>query len=42
MIQPGTVEAMTQSVVGQAALVVGGGLFVVGFLVIRRMTRFDG
>ncbi|MGW6129354.1 type II secretion system F family protein [Cellulomonas sp. NPDC055163] len=41
-IQPGTVEAMTSQWIGRAALVVGGGLFVGGFLLIRRMTRFDG
>jgi len=40
-IQPGTVQIMTQSLVGQIALVVAGGLFVTGFLVIRRMTRIE-
>jgi tight adherence protein B len=40
-IQPGTVEAMTTNFIGQVALVVSGGLFVGGFLVIRRMTRVD-
>jgi tight adherence protein B len=42
LLQPGTVQAMTRSFVGQAALVVGGALFVGGFVAIRRMTRFDG
>lgn len=41
-LQPGTVQAMTESLVGQVALLIGGGLFAIGFLVIRRMTRFDG
>jgi len=40
-IQPGSVEAMTGSIVGQVALVVSGGLFTLGFLLIRRMTRLD-
>jgi tight adherence protein B len=40
-IQPGTVQTMTSNLVGQIALVVSGGLFVIGFLVIRRMTRID-
>jgi tight adherence protein B len=38
---PGTVETMTTSPAGQAALVVSGTLFAGGFLVIRRMTRID-
>ncbi len=41
-IQPGTVQAMTDSWVGRFALVVSGGLFFAGFVAIRRMTRFDG
>lgn len=40
-IQPGTVQIMTQSPLGQIALMVSGGLFVAGFLVIRRMTRIE-
>jgi tight adherence protein B len=40
-IQPGTVQIMTTTVVGQIALVVSGGLFVAGFLTIRRMTRIE-
>lgn len=41
-IQPGTVEAMVSQWIGRAALVVGASLFLGGFLLIRRMTRFDG
>jgi len=41
-IQPGTVQAMTESWAGRTALVVAGGLFFSGFVAIRRMTRFDG
>ncbi len=41
-IQPGTVEAMTASWLGRAGLVAGGTLFVSGFVLIRRMTRFHG
>ena len=33
---------MTQSLLGQVALVVGSSLFLAGFLLIRRMTRYDG
>ena len=40
-IQPGSVEAMTGHIVGQIALVISGALFVMGFLLIRRMTRMD-
>ncbi|NUU18153.1 type II secretion protein F [Cellulomonas humilata] len=42
IIQPGTVQAMLDSWVGRAALLVGSSLFVGGFLLIRRMTRYDG
>ncbi|MGN8246580.1 type II secretion system F family protein [Cellulomonas soli] len=42
VIQPGTVQAMTSSWIGRGALVVGSALFVSGFLLIRRMTRFEG
>lgn len=41
MIQPGTVEIMTRTLMGQVALVVSGALFVTGFLAIRRMTRIE-
>lgn len=41
-IQPGTVQAMTSEWLGRAALVVASVLFVSGFLLIRRMARFDG
>lgn len=40
-IQPGSVEAMTAHPIGQLALVSAGSLFVLGFYLIRRMTRFD-
>ena len=40
-IQPGTVERMTQNLIGQIALVVALGLFLVGHLMVRRMTRID-
>jgi tight adherence protein B len=40
-IQPGTVERMTQSLLGQIALVVSLGLFLVGHLMVQRMTRID-
>lgn len=42
LLQPGTVAAMTQDWLGRAALIVGSSLFFGGFLLIRRMTRFDG
>jgi tight adherence protein B len=41
LIRPGTVELMTQSLIGQGALVVGFGLFAAGFVLIRRMTRIE-
>jgi tight adherence protein B len=40
-IQPGSVEAMTGHLVGQIALVISGALFLLGFFLIRRMTRMD-
>jgi len=40
-IRPGTVDLMTRQLLGQLALGVGGGLFVAGFVIIRRMTRID-
>jgi tight adherence protein B len=40
-IQPGTVERMTQNLIGQIALVVALGLFLIGHLMVRRMTRID-
>ena len=40
-IQPGSVEAMIGSILGQIALIVSGSLFALGFYLIRRMTRFD-
>ncbi|HEY0949918.1 type II secretion system F family protein [Nocardioides sp.] len=40
-IQPGSVEAMTGQIVGQISLVIAGSLFVLGYYLIRKMTRFD-
>ena len=40
-IAPGTVERMTQTLVGQVALLVSFGLFLAGHLTVRRMTRID-
>ena len=40
-IQPGTVERMTQSLLGQVALVVSLGLFLIGHIMVQRMTRID-
>lgn len=40
-IQPGTVEKMTQNIIGQVALVVSFSLFAAGILIVRRMTRID-
>lgn len=41
VIQPGTVQKMTQNIVGQLALVVGFALFGLGLLLVRRMTRIE-
>ncbi|WP_110240379.1 type II secretion system F family protein [Nocardioides gilvus] len=40
-VQPGSVEKMTEHIVGQIALVVSGTLFLSGYLMIRKMARFD-
>ena len=40
-IQPGTVERMTQSLLGQIALVVSLALFLVGHVTVQRMTRIE-
>ena len=40
-MQPGTVERMTQTLLGQVALLVSFGLFLAGHLIVRRMTRID-
>ena len=40
-IQPGTVERMTERLIGQIALLVSFGLFLVGHLTVRRMTRVE-
>ena len=41
LVQPGTVEAMTEHWVGRGALVVAGALYTAGFVAIRRMTRIE-
>ncbi|MFW5473240.1 type II secretion system F family protein [Knoellia sp. CPCC 206450] len=40
-MQPGTVDKMTRSVVGQAALLISFSIFGLGFWAIRKMTRID-
>jgi tight adherence protein B len=40
-IQPGTVERMTQTLIGQIALLVSFGMFLAGHLTVRRMTRIE-
>ncbi len=41
LIQPGTVERMTQTLVGQIALLVSMALFLTGHVIVRRMTRIE-
>lgn len=41
VIQPGLVDKMTRNALGQAALVIGFGLFALGHLAVRRLTRID-
>lgn len=41
LISPGSVDKMTTSLFGQAALLVSFGLFGLGFFLIRRMTRIE-
>lgn len=41
VVQPGTVQKMTENLVGQVALVVAFALFAVGYLLVRRMTRTE-
>jgi tight adherence protein B len=40
-IQPGTVERMTHSLIGQIALIVSFGLFLTGHVIVRRMTKIE-
>lgn len=40
-ISPGALQAMADSLVGRAAFVVAGGLYGLGFFLIRRTTRVD-
>lgn len=39
--QPGTVEKMTTTPLGQVALLVAGGLYTIGVVIVRRMTRIE-
>ena len=41
VIQPGLVDKMTHRLLGQAALVLGLGLYVVGHVIVHKMTRSD-
>lgn len=41
VVQPGTVQAMTEHWLGRGALLVAGLLYATGFVAIRRMTRID-
>jgi tight adherence protein B len=40
-IQPGTVERMTQTLIGQIALVVSFAMFLAGHVTVQRMTRIE-
>ncbi|MFE9626868.1 type II secretion system F family protein [Streptomyces sp. NPDC006527] len=40
-VEDGTLDRMTGSPVGQAAVIIAFGLYAVGFLLIRRMSRID-
>ena len=41
VMMPGTVDRMTRTPIGQVALLIAGGLYLVGLLVVRRMTRIE-
>jgi len=41
LISPGTLDRMTSSFLGQAALFVAAGMYALGFILIRRQTRVD-
>jgi tight adherence protein B len=41
IISPGVIERMSTELAGQAALVVGGTAYFVGFMIIRRITRIE-
>jgi tight adherence protein B len=41
LIQPGSLDALTGSVIGVLILIVAGALYALGLLVIRRMTRVE-
>ena len=40
-VKDGALERMTGSPVGQAAVLIAFGLYALGFLLIRRMSRID-
>ena len=41
VVQPGLVDKMTHRLIGQVALVVGLGLYVVGHVIVHRMTTVE-
>jgi tight adherence protein B len=41
LLFPGTVQEMTTDIVGQVALTIAGTLYLIGFVVIRKLTRID-
>lgn len=41
VVSPGTLNRMTSSLLGQAALIVAGGMYALGFALIRRQTKVD-
>lgn len=41
LIMPGTVDKMTRTPLGQLALLAAGALYLVGLLIVRRMTRIE-
>lgn len=41
LIMPGTVDKMTRTALGQLALLAAGGLYLIGLLIVRRMTRIE-
>lgn len=40
-VEDGTLDRMTGSAVGQACVIIAFGLYAVGFVLIRRMSRID-
>lgn len=41
VVSPGTLNRMSSSLLGQAALVIASGMYALGFLLIRRQTKVD-